>query len=196
MKWGGNNFASFPWRATRNLWHALVAEIMLQRTSALQVLPVYIQFSSRFPSPDSYLANDGYKVFAQLGLHWREAMLRPLAESLVINGFPRNREALESLPGVGDYIASAMLSLHMNVRATIIDANVVRLLGRAWGFEWDGETRRKQWLRRIADTLTPARDFRSYNYAVLDLTRAVCTKTPKCLQCPLRRLCHYATAVD
>jgi A/G-specific adenine glycosylase len=41
IRWGQSNFADFPWRNPHKKWYCLVAEIMLQRTKAEQVVPVY-----------------------------------------------------------------------------------------------------------------------------------------------------------
>ena len=50
IDWGRVNFKDFPWRRTKNKWHYLVAEIMLQRTKADQVEPVYLSFVRSFPT--------------------------------------------------------------------------------------------------------------------------------------------------
>ncbi|GAG75748.1 unnamed protein product [marine sediment metagenome] len=73
MKWGRTNYSFFPWRETNNKWHALVSEIMLQRTNADQVLPVYIKFCKKYKTPEDLLKNKKKKnLFKNLGLHWRE----------------------------------------------------------------------------------------------------------------------------
>src|ERR1043166_9214509 len=48
--WGHANFIPFPWRFTENKFHALLAEMMLQRTRAEQVVPVYNEFIRRYPT--------------------------------------------------------------------------------------------------------------------------------------------------
>lgn len=93
------------------------------------------------------------------------------------------------MPAVGDYAASAFLSLHVGRRQVIIDANVVRWLCRMLGIAANGETRRQSWLRGVAAALTPPRAFQAYNYAVLDFTMSVCAPRPRCGRCPLRQHC-------
>ncbi|MGB1285690.1 MAG: hypothetical protein ACPG7F_04070, partial [Aggregatilineales bacterium] len=111
--WGAANFADFPWRYTKNRWHALAAEIMLQRTRAEQVLPAFEDFVAKYPTPADLAADPDSAVFATLGLHWREALIRDLAVELAGKAVPESRKALLALPGVGDYIASAFRSMHV-----------------------------------------------------------------------------------
>lgn len=190
-KWGKYNYSNFPWRKTQNKWHALVAEIMLQRTKAEQVLPAYQAFCKKYKSPSDYLKVKKPDVFSTLGLTWRENELKKLAEILAQNPIPENKSELQQLPGVGDYIASAYLSLHAGTRAHIIDSNVVRLYGRFFGFETDGETRRKKWFIGLAEKLTPQKRFREYNYGLIDFTREICRTKPPCDTCILRKRCEY-----
>ncbi len=76
----------------------------------------------------------------------------------------------------------------------IVDSNVVRLLCRLTGQSYDGETRRKAWLRTLADRLTPRDSFRDFNYAMLDHAMLVCTvEDPGCRDCVLSAGCWYAT---
>ena len=194
VMWGRENYFDFPWRTTQNHWHALVAEIMLQRTNALQVVPVYLDFTKRYKTPSDYMLDENIEVFESLGLHWREKLLRELAQTLATQKIPANRQELLKLPAIGDYIASAYLSMHLNKFDRIIDSNVVRLYGRYFGFTTDGETRRKRWLIELAEKLTPPRIFRDYNYALLDFTREICKPKPLCEACPLNKHCAYYQA--
>jgi len=171
--------------------------VLLQRTRAEQVVPVYRAFAERYPEAE-FLARekpaDLLGVIGSLGLHWRVPLMIKMAERIRTVGSPPDRlDDLVELPGVGPYAASAYLSLHRGKRAVIVDANVVRCLGRVFGFATGPETRRKAWLLALADRLTPRRNYRDYNYAVLDLAMKVCVGKPKCAECPLaKRLCVYA----
>lgn len=190
--WGINNYKTFPWRDTSNQWHALVAEIMLQRTNANQVVYSYQQFIRDFESPYSYLSDESNNIFEKLGLRWREKVLKNLAIELTNLGFiPETKQELLNLPGVGDYIAAAYRSLHLNIKDTIIDSNVVRLYGRLFGFKTTPETRRKKWFIELAEKMTPDNDHRLYNYGMIDLTREVCKYKPECEICPLQSECEY-----
>lgn len=191
LDWARGNFAEFPWRSTANRWHALVAEVMLQRTGANQVLPVYNAFCDRYKTPRDYLLLSDGCEFNTLGLKWRAKKLYELAETLADNNIPEEKENLLQLPGIGEYIASAYRSLHLGLYDVIIDSNVVRLYGRYFGFKTDGETRRKTELKALALKLTPKENFKFYNFGLIDFTRNVCKPKPHCKDCCLNRICIY-----
>lgn len=190
LHWGERNYVSFPWRNTSNKWHALAVEVMLQRTKAEQVLPVYNLFSKKYPSPESYVKDENSNIFITLGLPEREKNLKKLAEIAINDSIPLEKKELLKLPGIGNYIAAAFRSLHMDIKDTIIDSNVVRLYGRFWGFKTDPETRRKKWFIELADNLIPVERHKDYNYSLLDFTRAVCKLRPDCVNCPLQVKCN------
>ncbi|MCI0709897.1 MAG: hypothetical protein L0154_07015 [Chloroflexi bacterium] len=196
IRWGAENFANFPWRSTTNRWHALAAEIMLQRTNAEQVVPVYEAFTEKYPSPKDYAEDNTSDVFAHLGLHWRDKWLKKLAEQLSEQPIPTTKNGLKQLPGIGDYISSAFLSMHLGVRATIIDSNVVRFYSRVIGFDADPETRRKKWFKELAEKLTPHNRVKEYNYGLIDFTREICKPKPLCELCPLKYDCFYFHQVE
>ena len=193
-QWGSQNSFRFPWRTTQNKWHALTAELMLQRTRAEQVLPVYDEFVSGYESPTAFAKCPDPALFSRLGLHWRQRRFLELACALAATAIPCSKQELLSLPGVGEYIASAFLSLHMEVRQPLIDSNVVRLYGRFFGFDTDGETRRKKWFIEIADSVTPQKGFREFNYALIDFTRSVCRPAALHQHCPLANRCSLYSA--
>ena len=196
IKWGRTNYSFFPWRKTNNKWHVLVSEIMLQRTNADQVLPVYIKFCKKYKTPEDLLKNGKKEnLFKNLGLHWREQQIIKLAESLSGKVIPELKDDLLKLPAIGDYIASAYRSLHLGIRDVIVDSNIVRILGRYFGFETDGETRRKKWFIELAEKLTPQKRFKEYNYALLDFSRAICMTRPKCNSCVINNKCKYFNRV-
>lgn len=194
VAWGRRNYAEYPWRSTPNRWHALVAEIMLQRTRADQVVGPYQDFVRRYPDPGVYINASDPGVFDSLGLISREKRLKDLALALQGCDIPDDRDSLLALPGIGTYIAAAFRSFHCGIRDVIIDSNVVRLYGRVFGFEYDGETRRKAWMLDLANRITPARIHRDFNYAVIDFTRSICKPRPVCGHCGLNSQCAYYTA--
>ena len=190
LEWGEENYRSFPWRESDQGWHGLIAEILLQRTRASNVVQVYNNFVCRFPTP-AHLGQSSLEevkdVIYPLGLVWRAPLLQKLGQQLdALDGnIPLALDELIELPGVGSYVASAWLSFHANVSSTIVDANVVRWLCRIVDRPYDGETRRKKWLVRFAEILTPEERNRDYNFAVLDFTMQICKKNPTCASCPL-----------
>lgn len=198
MAWGAAHFRDFPWRTPAEPWQGLIGEILLQRTRANNVIPVYHAFLERFPTPQHLAdatAAEIEQVIYPLGLRWRAPLLQQLGMRLAkLNGeIPRTLAEIMALPGVGQYAAAAWLSFHGGGHSVLIDANIVRWIGRLVDQPVDGETRRKKWLIDLATRLTPPTDTRAYNYAVLDFTMTICTKQPHCEQCPIGAagLCLY-----
>lgn len=196
LDWGSANSQSYPWRADGiPLWQALVAEFLLLRTRADQVVPVFEEFQRRYP--DARSLGDAHEedlsgLISSLGLRWRRPLFVQLARTIAeCNGdVPATVDELKRLPGVGSYVAAATAALHGGTRASIVDSNIVRLLCRLTGQEYDGETRRKRWLLDLTDRLTPEAEFRAYGYAALDLSMTVCRpRQPSCADCPLVDLC-------
>lgn len=198
--WAQRNPVNFPWRKKISRFHALVAEILLQRTKAEQVVPVFNSFRKRFPSIKSLAITSPEEIqliISSLGLAWRAKFLKALAEELSTGNsrVPDQYSELTELPGIGPYAASAYLSLHRGTRMPIIDNNVVRFYSRLLGCSYDGETRRKKWVADFAEYMTPKQRFKEYNYAILDYTRLVCKPKPICHVCSYTDICQYAEQV-
>jgi len=164
---------------------------MLQRTKAEQVEPVFREFIEKYKEPQAYLDDQEANTFVNLGLPQRNKQFRLLNSTITLYGIPDNKAHLVRLPGIGDYIASAFLSLHMGIRAYLIDSNFVRVYGRYFGFETGTETRRKQWLKELAEAITPKRKHKEYNYSLIDFSREICKTRPNCAECLIRRKCQF-----
>ena len=199
--WGREHYRTFPWRKPPRPWHGLIAEVLLSRTRAQNVVPVYEQFIARFPETEDLKTatlEEIETMIYPLGLRWRAPLLKQLCDHLAAsNGrVPTTLEGLQKLPAVGVYVAAAMLSFHGGGRAVLVDANVVRFLCRLVERPMDGETRRKRWLLELADALTPHRKVHEFNYALLDFTMEICKTKPECARCPIGpRLCLHGRRV-
>lgn len=197
IRWSKSQSIEYPWRNETDPWLALSAEIMLQRTRAAQVEPVFLDFKHMYPSVTGFIAAGPEAARAltdRLGLHWRGDLLYRAAIAVQDLGGtpPEVLPELRRIPGVGPYTAAAWLSLHRNKRAVIVDTNVSRWLSRMTGLPYKRDPRHVRWVNELADRLTPPRAFRAYNYAVLDFTMTICTpRKPRCNECPVRKLCAY-----
>lgn len=201
IHWGRSNFIEYPWRFTDNLWLAIVAEMMLQRTRVKSVVPVWEKFAEIYKTPTDVLRSDDIvfgQLLAPLGLRWRNQLIKDNASVLVsMESIPDTKDRLLALPGIGDYISAAILSLHLGKRDILIDSNIVRWLSRMTGNKYDGETRRKWWVRDLCNTLTPNGVHKEYNYGLLDFTMTICTNPPRCNECPVSKYCNYSvTSID
>ena len=198
LSWWKHNQRSFPWRETRNPWHILLAEVLLHRTRADQVVPVYRIALERFPDPETLMKappGELEGVLYSLGLHWRVPLLREMARQIVQEyggKIPKEREALKSLAGVSDYIAGAVRCFAFGLPDPILDTNTVRVLGRLWGMPVSDSSRRSRSFRCLMEAFVDCPDPRSSAFALLDLAALICRPTnPKCGECPLINLCQF-----
>jgi len=193
--WEQANYDSFPWRETNSDFHALIAEMMLQRTKAEQVLNIYQEFVEKYPSIMKAVKADPKEVrrlLKPLGLNWRIDNIIKLIELLGKKGkVPHNYSELLELPGIGQYVASAYLTLHKNECLPLIDSNAVRLWGRLFGLEINRESRRNKKFIELVKKITPSKNCRLFNLGVLDLTRKICKTIPNHNKCPLNLICEY-----
>jgi len=199
LRWFEENGRNYPWRSSTDPYRVLMAEIMLQRTKADQVLPVYRSFIERFPTPRALAMAppaEIEKVFASLGLMWRAQRVVRLGGVLMSEHkgrVPGTREGLLSLPGVGEYAADAVLCFAYGRDVAVVDANVCRVIGRVFGLKPKGEARRDPRYRNIVQNMIPKGRAREFNWAIIDLASLICTpRNPKHLECPLLKICSHA----
>lgn len=194
--WGAQAGRSFPWRTTPNPFHILLAELMLRRTQARQVVGVYTPFIDRYPDAAALAAAPADEVAQALfsrGLTWRVPAFQHLARTLVAQHagqVPADYTALVTLPGVGDYVASAVCCFAFDQPVIIADTNTVRVVGRLFGVPTHTESRRRKPVRAMLAALIDQPHPRAYNYALLELAALVCLPAnPACARCPLRLHC-------
>jgi A/G-specific adenine glycosylase len=198
VRWGAANYKPYPWRGVENPWLALLAEIFLQRTNVRHVNKYFDSICHAFPTPKAVLDKELAQieqVTRKFGMRRRLKTIVALAEFIDSQDiYPTSSEQLQGIHGIGHYTASAYLSLHMNRRAIIVDANVARWLSRLIGREKPVDVRRCRWVWDLAEALTPTQGFKEYNYAVLDFTMAICRpRAPRCADCPCSSFCEYTS---
>jgi A/G-specific adenine glycosylase len=191
LRWYRRSHRPFPWRATDDPYRILVSEVMLQQTQASRVVPAYLRFLERFPSPDTLAATPLRGVLEEwqgLGYPVRARRLREAAARVVESGWPRSAEALRELPGVGTYTAAAVASFAFGERVAALDTNARRVLSR-----WHGHALSGTSLGDAARADLPA-DAATWNQAVMELGATVCrAEAPRCSECPVARWCTDPT---
>lgn len=203
VAWGRKNFRPFPWRLTEDPYFVLMSEVMLHRTRALQVVPIYESFIQEYPNISllSLATKDELqKTLYSLGLRWRIDSIYAMALELKTRfdeQVPREKLDLLSLPGVSSYIAGAVRCFAWDFPEALIDTNTVRITGRLFGLEVKDSSRRNSVFKGLIETLLDFSQPRTYNYALLDLADRVCTKKqmPDCLNCPVSVHCRYGSDV-
>ncbi|MHA1105230.1 MAG: hypothetical protein ACTSPN_05855 [Promethearchaeota archaeon] len=145
----------------------------------------------------SKLKEDDLAKFLQpLGLFNRRARdLKKTAEIILDLGnvIPSEKKDLMSLPGVGDYIANAVLCFAFSKKMPIIDANIGRVMKRIYSFPVKSAPSRDKKLAERMEELIPDRYFKEFNYGILDIAALICIpRKPRCEECPLTAICdHY-----
>jgi A/G-specific adenine glycosylase len=194
--WDAKYRRIYPWRTTDNPFHIMMAEMMLRRTQARQVVKTYENFIAKYPDACALAMAPAEAVahsLFSLGLVWRVPAFQQIARALVAQYegmVPSSYEALVALPGIGDYVASAVCCFAFNQAIIIVDTNTVRVAGRLFGVPTHAESRRRKPIRALLQALLDAENPKSYNYAMLDLAALLCTPAnPNCSVCPLLSYC-------
>lgn len=200
LKWHRDHFRRYPWREVgRDPWHVLMAEMCLHRTRADQVVPVFESLLRIAPTPQAMVdnADEALAAMQSLGLRWRaENIIRVAQELLDLFGgeVPDDDYELRMLPGVGDYVAQAVLCFGFGRRAVLMDTNTMRIVGRLYGHEKSRRWQLRLDLHQLAGASGPDAEF---NYALLDLGALVCRAgTPRCETCPLRQMCVTGSGTE
>ncbi len=120
----------FPWRNTRDPYHILVSEIMLQQTQADRVVPFFERFIKLFPTVASLAKAKPrtlLRAWQGLGYNRRALYLKRAAEAIrteFSSIVPRTVHELESLPGVGKYTAAAVMAFAYSAPVAFIETNI------------------------------------------------------------------------
>jgi A/G-specific adenine glycosylase len=197
--WVTDQLHEYPWRKPgRSPYEILIAEILLKRTTATAAARVYEDFLHKFPSPQAINDADEEKlaqVLSKVGLQWQRAKaVKALAGHLTeVQGgeIPCDLHLLLGIPGLGEYSARAILSFGFGIPVAVVDANIERILGRAFQNVLPRRPSQHS-LQVLAGSLLPNKSHRDYNLGLLDLGAVICRYTaPLCEGCPLISICAY-----
>lgn len=119
-----------PWRKTTDPYKILVSEVMLQQTQVERVIPFYKSFLKKFPTVRALAKAPLAEVLIAwqgLGYNRRAKMLHQAAREVVEKyggKFPKSREGLVALPGIGPYTAGAVAAFAYNEEGIFIETNI------------------------------------------------------------------------
>jgi A/G-specific adenine glycosylase len=181
LGWFRDGDLDLPWRRTRDRYHVLVSEVMLQATQVARVAPRFERWIARWPTAEALAAaplGDAIAEWQGLGYPRRARNLHAAAAHVAVHGWP---ERLTDLPGVGEYTAAALRCFADGEDVLPIDTNLRRVLARRFPDGWPG---------------TPSGEGRAVGGALMDLGRLVCrARRPRCDDgCPVRDGCPAADA--
>ena len=126
LRWYSKNGRTLPWRVNPKYSEAgqnpdpykiWISEIMLQQTTVNTVIPYFNRFMKKWDSLEqlSYADEDDILAFwAGLGYYARGRNLLKCARELTEkfdSKIPNDKKTLLSLPGIGEYTASAIRSI-------------------------------------------------------------------------------------
>ena len=167
LAWFRTNGRELPWRKTNDPYAILVSEVMLQQTQVERVIPRYLAWLERWPTPAALAASspaDVIRAWQGLGYNRRGLSLHRAACAIAEHGWP---EDLTDLPGVGPYTAAAIRNQAFGEQVLPVDTNVARIQ------------------ERTGHSFGP-----NALQALFDLGATVClARVPRCEVCPLAEGC-------
>ena len=197
VTWFKKNKRDLPWRTTTP-WGVMVSEYMLQQTPVNRVLPKWIEWMERWPTPaDLAQATPAEVVTAWGRLGYPRRALRLHTAAQIIrddfkNEVPDDEITLQMLPGIGQYTAAAIAAFAFEQRTLVMDVNIRRLLTRV--IDGNEHPRPAPTTRERAARLTllPQKKAHVWAAATMELGAIVCTSSnPKCELCPVIGACNW-----
>ena len=198
LRWFRRHGRDLPWRRTRDPYHVIVSEFMLQQTQVSRVEPYYRRFLESYPSIEALAGASGTMVresWAGLGYYRRAENLHQLARRVVQEhggAIPSDPVDLRKLPGVGRYTAGAVASFAFERSAPAVDTNVARVIQRAFHPRCSSKALTSR-IWRTAELIVPNRGKSAwaFNQGIMELGALICTaRVAKCGECPVRAACE------
>jgi len=199
LKWYDLNKRSLPWRKNvslqKKLYFTLVSEFMLQQTQVATVIPYFNRFIKNIPSLKILAKVQNkklIKLWEGLGYYSRARNLKKTAQVVIKNfkgKLPDNFENLISLPGIGNYTASAILAIAFNKPYIPLDGNIERVLKRYLYLKKDKEIQKDNLIQKKSIFGISSRSS-DYAQALMELGALICKpNNPLCYQCPISKNC-------
>jgi A/G-specific adenine glycosylase len=196
LAWFDHAERDLPWRRPGvTAWQILVSEFMLQQTPVARVLPIWLDWVARWPTPSATAAagsGEVLRAWGKLGYPRRAKWLHECA--VVIAGehddqVPADVNALQALPGIGSYTARAVACFAYRQRVPVVDTNVRRVIARALHGRADaGPPSPVRDEADVAALLPEDPSAPRFSAALMELGALVCTaRAPRCGVCPVSR---------
>ena len=196
-QWFAKNKRELPWRATTP-WGVMVSEFMLQQTPVARVLPKWIEWMERWPSPAELAKATPAQVitaWGRLGYPRRALRLHESAKIITRdfeNEVPDSEEVLRSLPGIGDYTAAAISAFAFGANTLVMDVNIRRVLVRVLDGKEHPTSSPTVRERESRLAILPRRNADNWAAATMELGALICTsKNPSCNDCPIISQCKW-----
>ncbi len=203
IRWFDGAARDLPWRdPAASPWAVLVSEFMLQQTQVDRVLPRYLEWMERWPTPAALAAaepGEALRAWDRLGYPRRALWLHRAAQQITDEHggeVPRDVDTLLSLTGIGPYTARAVAAFAFGDRHPVVDTNTRRVLARAVHGRAAAGMPAPQDLHDMEQLLPEGEAAaQSFNAAAMELGAIVCTaRAPRCDLCPIAELCEWRGA--
>jgi A/G-specific adenine glycosylase len=105
---------------------------------------------------------------------------------------PTDREELEEIPFMGQYIANAVELVIFNKPSPLVDVNMARVLERFFGERKMADIRFDPYLQKLSYSIVTHENPKGINWGVLDFAALVCkARKPHHTACPLQSHCRF-----
>jgi len=206
LNWYDINKRSLPWRkktsSKKRQYYTLVSEFMLQQTQVVTVIPYFNRFIENIPDLETLASFENrklIKLWEGLGYYSRVRNLKKTAQ-VIIKDFnkklPDNFLDLKSLPGIGDYTASAISAIAFNKPFIPLDGNVQRVLKRYLYLKKENQIQKDNLIKskKVLGTSSRSSD---YAQALMELGALICrSNNPLCEKCPISKNCKSFAKQD
>ena len=206
LNWYDINKRSLPWRkktsSKKRQYYTLVSEFMLQQTQVVTVIPYFNRFIKNIPDLETLASFENrklIKLWEGLGYYSRVRNLKKTAQ-VIIKDFnkrlPDNFLDLKSLPGIGDYTASAISAIAFNKPFIPLDGNVERVLKRYLYLKKENQIQKDNLIKskKVLGTSSRSSD---YAQALMELGALICRpNNPLCEKCPISKNCKSFAKQD
>ncbi len=199
LNWYYINKRKLPWRKKvsnrKKQYYTLVSEFMLQQTQVATVIPYFNKFIKNVPDLETLATFDDKKLvkfWEGLGYYSRVRNLKKTAQVIIKDfnkNIPCNFLELKSLPGIGDYTASAISAIAFNKPYIPLDGNIERVLKRYLYLKKEHQITKENLHeeKKIFGLTTRSSD---YAQALMELGALICKPiNPHCDQCPISANC-------
>ena len=206
LNWYDINKRSLPWRkktsSKKRQYYILVSEFMLQQTQVVTVIPYFNRFIENIPDLETLASFENrklIKLWEGLGYYSRVRNLKKTAQVIIKNfnkRLPDNFLDLKSLPGIGDYTASAISAIAFNKPFIPLDGNVERVLKRYLYLKKENQIQKDN-LIKSKKVLGKSSRSSDYAQALMELGALICRpNNPLCEKCPISKKCKSFTKQD
>ena len=196
LKWFDIHRRDLPWRKYKDVYHVYLSEVMLQQTKVETVIPYYEKWLKQYPTIKSVaLSNqdDLLKLWEGLGYYSRCINFFKACSILYHqynSQLPPNIADFLKLPGVGNYISSAVYSIVEKRPIPAVDGNITRVISRILAIRNLTPYNKKRifnMLNHCIDNERPG----DVNQALMDLGSSICTPLKaECHKCPISSFCR------